>query len=117
MTGAISLIVAAPACVHSSAQENLPPSVQAKLDPALLHRLEELNQLGRLEQPLSVLVRTTSEISPDQERLLERRGMTIRSKSGIILSATLPAASIQDVAGLDFIARIELSKRLKPRED
>ncbi len=119
VAGAVSLVFVALACSHSSSitQENLLSSIQSKLDPKLLHRLAELSDLRQLDQQLPVLVRTVSELSPDQERLLERLGMTIRSKSGTILSATISAVSIPDVAKLEFIMRIELAKKLKPRED
>jgi hypothetical protein len=94
-----------------------PPSIQAKLDPALLHRLNDTGGRGKSDQLLNVLVRTAARITPDQRRRLERLGVTIRSQSGIMLSATLPAASVPEVAALDFIVRIELAKRLKPREE
>jgi hypothetical protein len=118
-TAATGVALAALACSSSSsiAPAEPPPSIQAKLGPALLHRLNDIGSLGRSDQLLDVLVRTATEIDPNQDRQLERLGMTIRSKSGIILSATLPASSIPEVAALDFIVRIELAKRLKPRED
>lgn len=83
----------------------------------LLRRLEEINDLGQSTQQIAVLVRTVSEITMDQERQLKRLGVTIESKSGIILSVTLPATLLPDVAQLEFVVRIEQAKRLKPRED
>jgi hypothetical protein len=118
-TAVTSVVLAALACSASSSitPAEPPPSIQAKVDPALLRRLNDISRRGQSDQLLNVLVRTTTEIDPDQDRQLERLGMTIRSKSSIILSATLPASSILEVAALDFIVRIELAKRLKPRED
>ncbi len=117
--GLISLVFAAAACGHSSsvAQGLLPPSIQSKLDPELLRRVEELSNLGRLDERLSVLIRTASEITTDQENLFKDRGVIINSKLGIILSAILPAESIRDVAALDFVVRIELARKLKERGD
>jgi hypothetical protein len=113
-----SVALVACACSSSSSlAPEPPPSIQAKLDPALFRRLNDINRLGHSEQLVNVLVRTATEINPDQDRQLEQLGMTIQSKSGIMLSATLPASSIPEVAALDFIVRIELAKRLKPRED
>ncbi|HXC61502.1 MAG TPA: hypothetical protein VNV63_02395 [Nitrospiria bacterium] len=107
------------ACNHSSsmAQELFPPFIQSKLDPELLRRLEELTSLGQPDQRLSVLVRTASEINLDQENLLQSRGVIINSKLGEILSVTLPAKSIQAVAGMEFVLRIELARKLKKRGD
>jgi len=116
----ISLVFAAVACSHSSSVADvllLPPSIQSKLDPKLLHRLEELSNLGRLDESLRVLIRTASEINLDQENLLKSRGVIIHSKFGVILSAIIPAGSIQDVAALEFVLRIELARKLKKRED
>lgn len=117
--GAIGVVCVSLACSCSSsiARGDLAPSIRSKLDPALHRRLEELRQQGRSDQRLSVLVRTTSEAGPEQRRTLERFGMTIRSKSGTVISATIPAASIPDVAELDYVVRIELSKQLTPRGD
>ncbi|HUJ78899.1 MAG TPA: hypothetical protein VLY45_01140 [Nitrospiria bacterium] len=114
----IGFTLAALACSHSSslAGGEFPPAVLDKLDPALRHRMDELRARGQSDQRLSVLVRTAADISPDQEGQLERLGMTIHSTSGVILSATLPASSIPTAAALDYIVRIELAKRLKPRE-
>lgn len=117
--GVISLVFAAAACSHSTsvAQRLLPPTIQSKLDPDLLHRLEELSNLGRLDERLSVLIRTASEINLDQENLLQSRGVIIHSKLGVILSAIIPATSIQDVAALEFVKRIELARKLRKRVD
>lgn len=116
--GLIGLVFLMLACSHApSVSQSLPSSSRSKLDPLLLRRLDELNGLGQSDQQIAVLVRTVSEISPDQEHRLERLGVTIHSKLGVILSAVLPARSIPDAAQLDFIVRIELAKRLKPRED
>jgi len=118
LTALTGVVLAALACsgLSPSTLAAPPPSIQAKLDPTLLRRLNDINRRGQSDQRLSVLVRTASDITPDQERQLGRLGMTIRSKSGIILSATLPASSILTVAALNFIVRLELAKRLKPRE-
>jgi hypothetical protein len=114
----IGYTLAALACSphSSSAGTGYPPSIYDKLDPSLLRRLDDLRSGGPSEQPVSVLVRTTTVIGPDQERQLEKLGMMIHSKSGIILSATLPVSSIPAVAALDYIVRLELAKRVSPRE-
>lgn len=118
LTVLIGFTLAALSCTHSSsfAGGDYSPALHDKLDPPLLRRLDELHALGQTDQPISVLVRTATEISPDQESQLKRLGVTIHSKSGIILSATLPVSSIPAVAALDFIVRLELARRLKPRE-
>ncbi|HTP42640.1 MAG TPA: hypothetical protein VML36_09475 [Nitrospiria bacterium] len=117
-TPLIGFTLAVLACTHSTsmAGADLPQSLQDKLDPSLIRRLNDLRAGGSSDQPVSVLVRTTAVIGPDQERQLEHFGMTIHSKSGIILSATLPASSIPAVAALDYIDRLELARRLSPRE-
>ena len=114
----IGFTLAVLACAHSSsmAGAEFPPSLRDKLDPPLLRRLGDARAGGPADQPVSVLVRTTAVIGPDQERQLEKLGMTIHSKSGIILSATLPVSSIPAVAALDYIVRLELARRLSPRE-
>ena len=99
------------------AQGLFPPSIQSKLDPELLSRLEELTSLGQPAQRLNVLIRTVSEINLDQENLLQSRGVSFNSKLGEIVSVTLPAKSIQAVAGMEFVLRIELATKLKKRGD
>ena len=120
--GLIGFVVLVLACSHApldsqGGSQALPSSSRSKLDPPLLHRLDELGGLGEPAQPVSVLIRTTTEISPDQEQQLERLGVTIHSQLGVILSATLPVRSVPDVARLKFITRIELAKQLKKREE
>lgn len=114
--GALCILFAAACSYAAPAAEGRRLSViESKLDPELLRRLEELSNLGQLDQRLSVLIRTSSEINSDQENLLQSRGMIIDSRSGVILSATIPAKSIQDVAAMEFVLRIELAKKLKKR--
>ena len=115
---AIGLIaILATACGHAvpvfegRSQSSLP----SKLDSELLHHLEGLSNRGHLDERLSVLIRTSSEINPDQEMLLKSRGVIIRSKLGVILSAIIPAKSVQDAALLQFVLRSEISKKLKER--
>ena len=117
--GVIGLFSAVIACNHSSsmAQGFFQPSVQSKLDPELLRRLEELTSLGQMDQMLSVLIRTVPEINLDQENLLQSRGVIINSKLGKILSVTLPAKSIQAVAAMEFVLHIELARKFKKRGD
>ena len=114
--GVIGVILAASACSHPSSATPglLPLSIQSKLDPELLLRLEELGKVGRLDEKLSVLIRTVSEIKSDQEQLLQEKGVIINSKLGVILSAVVPARSIQEVAALEFVLRIEMTKKLRP---
>jgi hypothetical protein len=117
--GVIGFVLAEAACGHAApvVDKQAKASIQSKLDPELLRRLEELSSLGRLNEKLSVLIRTSSEINSDQENLLKNQGVIIRSKMGVILSAVIPAKSIQDVAALEFVRRIELARKLKERRE
>lgn len=117
--GVIGLVLAAAACGHAApvVDKQSKESIQSKLDPELLRLLEELSGLGRLNEKLSVLIRTSSEINPDQENLLKNQGVIIQSKLGVILSAVIPAKSIQGVAALEFVLRIELARKLKERRE
>jgi len=113
--GAIALVIAACGNVVTVFEGRSPSPIQPKLDPELLHRLEGLSSSGHMNERLSVLIRTSSEINSDQEDLLKSRGVTINSKLSVILSAIIPAQSIQDVAALQFVLRIELARKLKER--
>jgi hypothetical protein len=106
------------ACYHSSmARDPFPPAIQAKLDSRLIQRVHELELKGQMDQMLSVLIRTASEISPDQEALLKVKGVSINSKLGSVISAGIPAGLVRDVAELEFVVRIELAKKLKKPEN
>ena len=118
-TSAAGLFLTGAGCYHSlsPAQELSPSNVPDKLDSRLLQQIRELEINGKADEKLDVLVRTVSEINPDQEALLKKKGVIINSKLGGILSADIPAGSVRDVAAFEFVLRIELAKKLKKRED
>ena len=67
---------------------------------------------GELKGLVDVLIRTAMPISPQQRVELFQAGGKVRSVVGTVLSATINAASLEAVARLPFVRKIELSRSM-----
>lgn len=83
---------------------------QQKIDSGLMMTLQKLEQSQHSQQAIHVLVQTRGEINATQRTALERKGAKIGSVLGDVLTATVPARVIFEIARLDFVIHIEMSK-------
>lgn len=85
------------------------PVVINKLDPALKQQVEQME--GTM---MSVVLRTQSEMSDEQESKLGSLGVIIQSRTGTVYVCRIPFSSILPVAREAFIMGLEAPKELKP---
>ena len=81
-------------------------ATRKKLDPRARFRLPHAELKGLVE----VLIRTVTPLDSHQRAEFVRAGGTIRTSTGTITSATMDANSLETVARLPFVRKIELSR-------
>lgn len=86
-----------------------------KLDPSLLIEVERLKSDRQMDQEIKVLIRTKDEIGATKRAALEKKGAKVGSVIGDILTATVPARAISEIAALEFVLFIEKPKTLRLR--
>lgn len=83
-------------------------TLQKKLDARARFQLPR----GELKGLVEVLIRTVAPLSPQQQAELFQAGGKVRAVMGNVLSATINAASLEAVAQLPFVRKIELSRTM-----
>lgn len=61
---------------------------------------------------IDVLVRTTRILSTDDQSRLESLGATVRTIAGDVLTARVPVNRLRELADLDVVAYVEISRPL-----
>ena len=61
-----------------------------------------------------MFLRATTPFSPEQLRLLEADGATIRTRAGKVVTADVPLDAVERVLNHDFVVASELSAPLYP---
>ena len=71
---------------------------------------------GAVETPAEtdVLVRTKRQVSSDDRSALESLGATVRTVAGDILTARVPVDRLDELAELDVVTYVEISRPLVP---
>jgi hypothetical protein len=88
------------------------PEHSAKLSPATKLRLSEM-PTG--ENPvLNVLVRTDGSLDPGQRAQLEGTGATVRTVAGDVTTVMIPFDGLSQLASLEFVSYVEVSRPLYP---
>jgi hypothetical protein len=88
------------------------PKHSAKLSPATKLRLSEM-PTG--ENPvLNVLIRTDGGLDPGQRSQLEGTGATVRTIAGDVTTILIPFDGLSQLASLDFVSYVEVSRPLYP---
>ena len=87
-------------------------ATRKKLDPRARLRLPH----GELQGVVEVLIRTTTPLDSRQRAEFVRAGGTVRTVFRNVLSATVDAASLDAVAQLPFVRKIELSRNMFKEE-
>jgi hypothetical protein len=86
-----------------------------KLDAPSRHLLSRLADSDpELERDVGVLVRGRGGFTGAQLDALRADGAEVRTVAGDVLSATLPAAALQDLTRHDFVVSVQLSQPLRP---
>jgi hypothetical protein len=88
------------------------PKYSTKLSPATKLRLSEM-PTG--ENPvLNVLIRTDGSLDPGQRSQLEGTGATVRTVAGDVTTVMIPFDGLSQLASLDFVSYVEVSRPLYP---
>jgi hypothetical protein len=88
------------------------PKYSAKLSPATKLRLSEVST-G--ENPvLNVIIRTAGGLDPGQRSQLEGTGATVRTIAGDVTTILIPFEGLSQLASLDFVSYVEVSRPLYP---
>jgi hypothetical protein len=88
------------------------PEYSAKLSPATKLRLSEVST-G--ENPvLNVMIRTAGGLDPGQRSQLEGAGATVRTIAGDVTTILIPFDGLSQLASLEFVSYVEVSRPLYP---
>lgn len=98
--------------------DQLTPSAKMsneKIDPSLSMAIENSKSGQPPDREVDVLIRTKNEINTAQRAAMERNGARIGSVMGDILTARVPAGAVSEIAKLEFVVYIEMSKKQRLR--
>jgi pentose-5-phosphate-3-epimerase len=86
-----------------------------KLSPETKRKLSELSSED--PQLVSVLVQIDGSLGPERRSQLEAVGTEVRTVAGDIVTATVPSSEIRQVAELNFVRSLEVSRPLYPETE
>lgn len=89
------------------------PLKSPKIGPELHQRLEHLTQKQLQETTLNLIVRTQSPLTTHERKRLKDRGAIVHTVLVDVVTLTAPAASVYQIAELDFIVQLDLAKRMR----
>jgi hypothetical protein len=89
------------------------PEGVKKLDPLLRYELLKLQDSSQLDMELDIIIATKDELNETERETLREKGANIRSVIGKIITCSARAKDIFEIAELEFVERIEISKPLK----
>ena len=84
-----------------------------KLDPSLRAALKKETIQPQRAQSLQVLLKCAAPLSIVQRQQLAELGARVQAEAGTIVTATFPATALTEVAKLDYVIYLELSKERK----
>lgn len=90
-------------------------SYSNKLSPETKRKLSELS--AEEPQLVSVLVQIVGRLGPERRSQLEAVGAEVRTVAGDVVTATVPVGEIRQVAELDFVRSLEVSRPLYPESE
>lgn len=92
---------------------NKETAMQSKADAALRQAVAEAAAAGRPDT-LQVMGGCDGWVSDERRKSLAAAGASVQTVVGETFVALVPAGRVGDVASLDFVRSLELSKELKP---
>jgi hypothetical protein len=90
---------------------------RAKLSPEARQLIDAAapdHSMVRGRSVTDVLIRTTREVSTDDRVALESLGAIVRTVAGDILTANVPVDRLTELADLEVVAYVEVSRALPP---
>ena len=84
-----------------------------KLDPLLRYELLKLQDSNQLDMELDIILSTRNELNRTEIEALREEGANVRSVIGKIITCSARAKDIFDIAELEFVENLEISKPLK----
>ena len=84
-----------------------------KLDPLLRYELLKLQDSNQLDMELDIILSTRNELNGTEIEALREEGANVRSVIGEIITCSARAKDIFDIAELEFVENLEISKPLK----
>lgn len=84
-----------------------------KLDPLLRYELLKLQDSNQLDMELDIIISARNELNETEIETLREKGANVRSVIGKIITCSAQAKDIFDVAELEFVENLEISKPLK----
>lgn len=106
------LVLAAGGCAHARGAARLDAARAAKMD----WRLRQVAASGR-DTVIGVFIRTTRPAGPADIRQLEGAGARVGTVTGSLLTAEIPANRLAEVAGLELVSHMEMSRTLRPQAE
>jgi hypothetical protein len=82
-----------------------------KLGPAARRALADPERTA--ESPLNLMVATNGGLNPGQRERLAGIGCRLRTVTGDIVTADVPAGALPELVALDFVRYVELSRPLR----
>lgn len=89
------------------------PEVERKIDAPLKLQIKTLQETDQLDKPLSILFKTTEDLTDMHKSVFENKGIKITANIGRIYTATLPARMLYDLAKMKFVESIQGSREFK----
>jgi len=99
------LALGVPACAHAPCPSEVPVQARARLDNALIERIQRVP-----EEIVGVLVRTAEPLTDPERAQLESAGMVLGTVAGDVVTGRLRACDAVAIAELAFVRRIELAR-------
>jgi len=84
-----------------------------KLSPETKQKLSKLSAAEE-QQLVSVLMQINGSLGPERRSRLEAVGTQVRTVAGDVITATVPSSEIRQLAELDFVRAVEVSRPLYP---
>ncbi len=86
---------------------------EKKVDPRLRTAVQGGQAQTQAAQNLQVLIKCSAPLSMEQKQKLLDHGVRVQAEAGAIVTAVLPAQAVTEVAKLDYVIYLELSKERK----
>lgn len=88
----------------------LGPAIEKKLDPALKKKITELLAADRSDEPVQMIGKYAQVEAYKLKQILSELGCSVGTVTTSFFTVECPAGAVLDLAGLEFIEYLELSK-------
>lgn len=95
---------------HTTAELALDPDIEKNLDPALKKKVTELLDADRSYEPVQMIGKYAYVEASNLKRILSELGCSAGMVTASFFTVECPASAVFELAGLEFIEYLELSK-------